>query len=67
VLQARKAEVPEEESARQREAYQSLMRTLRHAEVVDADRPVDQVTAAVENRILEHLEQRTLNRLEYGV
>lgn len=45
VLQARKREVPREESARQREAYRAFIRTQDNSVMVDAAQPMDQVIA----------------------
>ena len=58
VLQARKQEVPFEETARQREAYLSLLQTLANGHVISAARPLDQVVGEVSSVILKHLAAR---------
>jgi thymidylate kinase len=58
VLQARKHEVPFEETARQREAYLSLIKTMKCGRVVDAGRPLPQVVRDVDGIILHHLAAR---------
>lgn len=63
VLQGRKQEVPPEETARQRQAYLDLARTLPNARVVDASRPLDEVVAEVEKIVLDHMAERTARRL----
>jgi len=63
VLQARKQEVPPEETARQRQAYLELARTLPNAHVVDASRPLDDVVAEVEGIVLNYMAKRTVRRL----
>jgi thymidylate kinase len=62
VLQARKHEVPFEESARQREAYIALMAAIGNAHVVDAARPLQHVVADVNDVILRHLALRVARR-----
>jgi hypothetical protein len=62
VLQARKQEVPFEETARQREAYLSLMETMKNGHVVDAARPLDLVVGDVNDIILRHLATRIARR-----
>jgi thymidylate kinase len=63
VLQARKQEVPFEETGRQRAAYLELARTLRNSHVIDASRPLHVVIEQVERLILTLLEHRTASRL----
>src|SRR5882724_2889607 len=63
VLQARKQEVPFEETARQREAYLSLMKTMKNGHVVDAARPLEHVVRDVNDIILRHLTMRIARRL----
>lgn len=63
MLQARKREVPAAESARQRHAYIDTAAGLPGAQVIDASRPVDEVVARVLERVIEHMESRTLRRL----
>jgi thymidylate kinase len=58
VLQARKQEVPFEETTRQRQAYLSLVGTIRNGHVVDAARPMEQVIGEVNDMILRHLATR---------
>jgi thymidylate kinase len=62
VLQARKQEVSFEESARQREAYLSLMQTMKNGYVVDAARPLEQVVGDVNDIVLRHLAARIARR-----
>jgi len=63
VLQARKQEVPFEESARQREAYRSLVRSMENGHVVDSTRPLEQVVGDVSDIILGSLSARIARRL----
>lgn len=63
VLQSRKREVPPEETARQRQAYLDLARTLPNAHVVDASRPLSEVVAEVEKIVLKYMAERTARRL----
>jgi len=65
VLQQRKQEVPAEESARQREAYRSLLETLPAGKLVDAGRPLNDVIGSVEAIILSHLAARVRSRLRF--
>jgi thymidylate kinase len=53
VLQARKQEVPPEETARQRDAYLAFVRQQRDYVIVDASRSLDRVIADVEHAITE--------------
>ena len=62
-MQARKQEVPPAETERQRAEYLKLARRLPHGHVVDATRPVDEVTAEVLQIVLAHLAGRTARRL----
>ena len=55
VLQARKQEVPFEVTARQCQAYLSLVRTLRNGRIVDANQPKGCVADRVAELILEKL------------
>jgi thymidylate kinase len=64
VIQARKQEVPFEETARQQAAYLALVETLPNGRIVDASRPLEQVISDVESIILEHMSARTLRRLK---
>jgi thymidylate kinase len=63
VLQARKQEVPFEESARQREAYRSLVESMANGHVIDAARPLEQVVRDVNELILRYLTVRVARRL----
>jgi thymidylate kinase len=63
VLQARKQEVPFEETARQRKAYLSLVQGLRNGRVVDAAQPLEHVVGEVSDIILRHLAKRVQSRL----
>lgn len=63
VLQARKQEVPFEETARQRQAYLELVEHLPHAFVVDTGQPLQDVVADVDKTILNYMAQRTQRRL----
>ena len=59
VLQSRKQEVPIEETERQREAFLTLVNSLREGHVVDASRPAEEVTASIVRTVLEYLTTRT--------
>jgi thymidylate kinase len=63
VLQARKQETSFEESARQREAYRSLVGPMVNGLIVDAARPLDEVVCAVNDLILDYLSARVAHRL----
>ena len=58
VIQARKQEVPLEETRRQREAYRSLVGTMPNGSIVDAARPFERVVADVNALILRFLATR---------
>jgi thymidylate kinase len=62
VLQRRKQEVPLEVTARQREAYLALVRSLPNGRVVDAGRPFANVVDSVVKLILAHLRGRLSRR-----
>jgi len=66
VIQARKQEVPFEETARQREAYLSLIETMKDGHVVDAARPLERVISDVNDIILRHLAARIARRSGLG-
>jgi thymidylate kinase len=51
ILQARKQEVPPEETARQRQAYLSLVQKQRNYVIVDASQPLGKVITDVEHAI----------------
>jgi thymidylate kinase len=63
VLQARKQEVPFAESARQRDVYRALAGEFRNAVVIDAARPLEDVTADILAHIVDRMAQRTAQRL----
>lgn len=63
VLQARKQEVPFEETARQRDAYLALARSLENGRVVDASQPFGAVSSDVGAIIVKHLAMRVTRRL----
>ena len=62
VLQARKREVPVDETERQRRAYFELLNRLPNATVVDASQNIAQVATEVECAVLRFLEQRIESR-----
>jgi thymidylate kinase len=64
VIQARKPELPFEETARQREAYLEVVEGLFNAHVVDTSQPLDAAVEEAERIILEYMAQRTAQRLE---
>ena len=66
VLQRRKQEVSFGESARQRNAYLSLVRGLSNGYVIDAARPLQEVADQVGDVILRHLGARTSQRNGLG-
>lgn len=63
VLQMRKQEVPFDETARQRAAYLSLVRTMGNGHVVDASQPFEQVAGEVSDILLRHLTLRIASRV----
>jgi thymidylate kinase len=63
VLQARKQEVSVDESDRQRLAYLALMTQLENGVVIDASRPLREVTREATRAILEVMVGRTAVRL----
>ena len=65
VLWKRKAEVPIEESARQRNAYQALLSGNPNAATVDASQPAQEVVASICAEVFRRLEARTAKR--YGL
>ena len=64
VLQARKQEVTPAETARQVEAYRKLVGGLPNGVIVDATKPIEQVTAEVTRKVLCWLHRRTEGRRE---
>jgi thymidylate kinase len=67
VIQARKQEVPAEETRRQREAYRALVAGMPNGHVVDASMPLPRVVAAAEDVILDCLARRASRQLGLGV
>jgi thymidylate kinase len=63
VIQARKQEVPPEETRRQLNAYRALVAGMHNGHVVDAALPIRQVVAAVEDVILGCLARRAARQL----
>jgi thymidylate kinase len=63
VIQARKQELPFEETARQREAYLEVVEGLPNAHVVDASQSLDEVVDEAERIILNYMARRTAQRL----
>ncbi len=62
VLQSRKQEVSHQETERQRNAFLSLVKSMRNGHVVDANRPPDEAAASIVRAVLEHLTARSLAR-----
>lgn len=62
VLQARKQEVPFEETARQREEYLKLVRDMKNGVVIDASQNLNDVVADVNEAILDFMAERTEKR-----
>ncbi len=62
LLHARKPEMTIEETRRQREAYRELVMRLPQGRIVDATRPLEEVTRSVLKEVLLHLEQRQRRR-----
>ena len=65
VIQARKQELPFEETARQREAYLEVVEGLPNAHVVDASQSLDEVVDEAERIILDYMARRTARRLGF--
>jgi hypothetical protein len=63
VIQARKQELPFEETAKQREAYLEVVEGLPNAHVVDASQSLDEVVDEAERIILDYMARRTAQRL----
>jgi thymidylate kinase len=63
VLQARKAEVPFDECARQREAYRTLVAGLPNGRIIDAAAPLEQVVSSLVDAVIAALAERTARRL----
>ena len=66
VVQARKREVPEEETRRQLVAYRKLVSGSRNGHVVDAAGPLEEVVAAVQDVVLRRLAARAAEQLGLG-
>ena len=62
VVQARKREVPFEETARQREVYQSLVGGMSNGTIIDATQPIEKEVAEVNEFILRFLAARIARR-----
>jgi len=62
VLQARKQEVPPEETARQRQAYVAFVRAQRNHVIIDASQPLEKVIANVEHAALRAINEDKGNR-----
>jgi len=62
VLHARKPEMSLEETARRREAYLQLVKSLPQGRVVDATQPLEAVVQGMVRETLHHLESRQLKR-----
>lgn len=63
VIQARKQEVPFEETARARDAYRALVGSMPNGRIIDASPPADEVIAEVARVILRLQAARTASRL----
>ena len=59
VLQARKKEVPIQETRRQKEAYLRLVQGMSNGIIIDASQPIEQVVAEARTAILDHMAART--------
>jgi thymidylate kinase len=64
VIQARKQELPFEETARQREAYLEVVSGLSNAHVVDTSQPLDAAVDEAERIILDYMARLTAQRLD---
>jgi thymidylate kinase len=62
ILQARKQEVPAEETARQRQAYLAFVRKQKEYVIVDASRSLDSVVADVEVAVTGAVNEREGSR-----
>ncbi len=63
VLQSRKQEVSPAETARQRDAYRSFVKTRNNYVILDASKPVDNVTEAAYSAIIDTLARRAHSKL----
>jgi hypothetical protein len=66
VIQARKKEVPFEETARQQKGYRALVEGLPYGRIINAARPLDKVVSEVNGIILKHLEERVIRTVSKG-
>ena len=66
VIQARKKEVPFAETARQRDAYRSLLAGMPYGRIINAARPLDEVVAEVNGILLDHLARRVKRQVSKG-
>lgn len=66
VIQARKKEVAFEETARQRREYTALISGMPYGVIINANRPIDEVVADVNGRVLKHLADRIEDRVGKG-
>ena len=64
VIQLRKAEVPLEETARQREAYRTLVARQANGHIADAAQPIERTAADVTDIVLQFMAARTARRLQ---
>ena len=62
VLQARKQEMPREETQRQRDAFLELVRSLPNGHIIDAAQPADKVAADIMGVVLDRMARRTEQR-----
>jgi len=66
ILQARKSEVPLEETRRQRSAYLELVRGLKNGCVIDATQPTAHVARDIAHRVLQFMADRTARQSNQG-
>jgi thymidylate kinase len=62
VLRRRKQEVTPEETARQRDTYLGLIRTLPNGRIIDASQPTERVVASIQKEMLDFLAARLAAR-----
>jgi len=62
VLRARKQEVPEEETRRQRDAYSDMIRTLRNGKIINAAQPPEKIANDIRRLVLDYMVQRQAAR-----
>lgn len=63
LISSRNVDMSTEESSRQRGEYRRLLRGYENVVVLDARLPLEEVVAAAERAIVDHLEDRTAERL----